>query len=94
LLNAQELQSLLQAILQSDTNSDHIVSSQEIERLLIRLQSFSMVDTMKMKMVLQNFVGQNTSTTTLYNHLALSQDEDDDEVDFSLGYGDWLFEEA
>ena len=95
LLNAQELQSLLTAILQSDSDSDHIMSPQEIEVLLLRLQSFSVVDTVKIREALLTLEGKSTSTTTMYNHLAMSQDEDDNEEgDFSLGYGDWLFEEA
>ena len=95
LLNAQELQSLLTAILQSDSNSDYIMSPEEIERLLLRLRSFSVVDTVKIRDALLTLEGKSTSTTTIYNHLAMPQDENDNEEgDFSLGYGDWLFEEA
>jgi hypothetical protein len=94
-MNAQELQSLLTAILQSDTNRDHTMTPEEIERLLVRLQSFSVVDTVKIREALCRLDGQSTSTTTIYNHLAMSQDDgDNEEGDFSLGYGDWLFEEA
>lgn len=73
------------------------MSPQEMDRLLLRLQSFSVVDTVKIRQALLTLEGKSTSTTTIYNHLAMSQDDDDDENeegDFSLGYGDWLFEEA
>jgi hypothetical protein len=83
----------LTAVLQSDVNGDHKLSAQELERLSLRLQSFSVVDAVKIRNALQSFGQTNASTTTLYNHLA-SQSVDDGEGDFSLGYGDWLFEEA
>lgn len=92
LLNAQELQSLLTAVLQSDANADHVMSPQELEKLLLRLKSFSVVDEVKLRDAFKHMAEQNASTTALYNHLASSQTED--EGDFSLGYGDWLFEEA
>lgn len=91
-MNAQELQSLLTAVLQSDANADHVMSPQELERLFLRLKSFSVVDEVKLRDALKNMSDRNASTTALYSHLASSQTED--EGDFSLGYGDWLFEEA
>jgi hypothetical protein len=91
-LNAQELQSLLTAVLQSDANADHVLSPQELERLLLRLKSFSVVDEVKLRDAFKRMTDQNSSTTALYNQLAASQTEN--EGDFSLGYGDWLFEEA
>jgi hypothetical protein len=84
----------LTAVLQSDVNGDHVMSPQELERLLLRLQSFSVVDEVKLRDALKALSNQNTSTTSLYNQLASSQQADDAEGDFSLGYGDWLFEEA
>jgi hypothetical protein len=84
----------LTAVLQSDVNGDHVMSAQELERLLLRLQSFSVVDEVKLRDALKALSNQNTSTTSLYNQLASSQQADDAEGDFSLGYGDWLFEEA
>jgi hypothetical protein len=68
------------------------MSPQEMERLLLRLKSFSVVDEVKLRDAFKKMSDQNASTTALYNELAASQTED--EGDFSLGYGDWLFEEA
>lgn len=95
LLCAKELQTLLTALLQSDKNGDHNLSPQELEVLLLRCQSFSVTDEIKLRdALMQASAGANVSTTSLYNAAVASSFADDDEVkDFTLGYGNWLFDE-
>jgi hypothetical protein len=87
---ARELQSLLTAVLQSDMNADHVLSPKELEMLLLRCQSFSIADEVKLREALMAASAANASTTTLYNVAAT---QSFDQGDFAFGFGEWLFEE-
>jgi hypothetical protein len=83
------VQSLLTAVLQSDLNGDMILSEEEMEELLLRLQTFSSLpmDTERLR---DEFRMSSThSTTTLFrltsNHTAGDRTLDDLEDDDNLG---------
>ena len=97
LLNARELQDILTAILRSDSNGDFTLGGQELEVLLVRLTSFSAADETKLRTVLQSHKNESVSSTTLYHDLVVSgsfaNGEEPDEVDYTFGYRQWLFDE-
>ena len=96
LQNARELQDILTAVLQSDTNGDYTLGTEEMEILLLRLSSFSAADETKLRRVLQNRRNESVSTTTLYNDLVTSGSfvpNDEGEFDYTFGTSQWLFDE-
>ena len=93
MLNATELQTLLTEVLQSDSNADHVLSPQELELLMLRMSSFSVVDEAKLREAFKRAASTSASTTTLFHAAAASQSFAED-GDITFGYGEWLFEEA
>ena len=84
------------AVLQSDTNGDYTLGTEEMEILLLRLSSFSAADETKLRRVLQNRRNESVSTTTLYNDLVTSGSfvpNDEGEFDYTFGTSQWLFDE-
>jgi hypothetical protein len=85
LQDAQEVQHLFEAVLQSDVNGDLVLSEREMEELLLRLQTFSSLP-MDTEGLREKFrMSDKESTTTLFrltaDHMVGSRDLEDDEDD-------------
>lgn len=81
---------MLTAVLQSDVNGDMILSQEEMEELLIRLQTFSTLP-MDAESLRDTFrMSSSYSTTTLFrltsDHMAGDRGLDGDDDDDLMGY--------
>jgi hypothetical protein len=85
LQDAQEVQHLLTAVLQSDVNGDLVLSEREMEELLMRLQTFSTLP-MDTESLREKFrMSSKESTTTLFrltaDHMTGNRALEDDDND-------------
>jgi hypothetical protein len=97
-MNAQELQNLLTAIMQSDRDGDSILTASEIEILMLRLPNMSAVEETKLREALMRATTSTTSTTELYritsSSFAQEGETDPALFDYTFGASAWLFDET
>jgi hypothetical protein len=99
-MNAQELQNLLTAIMQSDRDGDSQLTVPEMELLMLRLPNFSAVEESKLREALMRAMTSTTSTTELYRITSSSFADETGErnnpalFDYTFGASAWLFDET